>query len=144
MKKVSLILSLFLFVATSSLYAQAYKLHNVMVSSLKLSDGKNTVRLPDGNGSLELVKRGDRFSDVVFTDAAGKTTRLAPIPAGTGQLPKPACKFPIPDACFGIPNANEIGMCICRPTDLTTGEDYSISLLLPAVQKVRDTPRKSN
>jgi hypothetical protein len=144
MKKVSLILSLFLFAGISGLHAQKYKLYDVLVSSVKLTDGKNTVRLPDGNGSLELVKRGKGFSDVVFTDAAGKTTRLAPKQAGTGQLPKPACKFPIPDACFGTPSASEIGMCICRPTDLTTGEEYSISLLLPAVQKVRDASRKSN
>lgn len=143
MKKVSLILALFLFAAVSSLYAQV-TMSDVLVSSIKMRDGKNTVRLPDGQGSLELVKRGDRFSNVVFTDAAGKITRLAPKPAGTGQSPKPACKFPIPDACFGTPNASEIGMCICRPTDLSNGEDFSISLLLPAVQKVRDTPRKSN
>jgi hypothetical protein len=144
MKKVSIILSLFLLAATGSLFAQSYKLENVLISSAKLSDGKNTVRLPDGKGSIELVKRGDKFSDVVFTDAAGKSTRLAPAPAGTGGVPKPACKFPLPDACFGTPNAGQMGMCICKPTEVSNGGDYTVSLLLPAVQKVREAANKSN
>jgi hypothetical protein len=116
---------------------------DVLISSVKMSDGKNTVRVPDGKGSIQLVKRGTRFSDVVYTDAAGKTTRLSPVQPGTGGAPKPACKFPIPDACFGIPNNQSVGMCICKPTDLSSGEEYTISLLLPAIQKVRDASARN-
>jgi hypothetical protein len=137
MKKVTVVLALFLLACAHNLSAQRTNAQDVQVAA-KLSDGKNTVRVPDGKGSVQFVKRGDKFSDVVFTDAAGKTTRLAPKQTGTGNLPKPPCKFPLPDACFGTPNSGEIGMCICKPTDLSSGEEYTISLLLPAVQKVRD------
>jgi hypothetical protein len=138
MKKVSLILSMLVLATTGTLFAQSVTMSDVLISSVKINDGKNTIRVPDGKGTIQLVKRGDKFTDVVYTDAAGKESRLSPVRPGTGGAPKPACKFPIPDACFGIPNNQSVGMCICRPTDLSSGEDFSISLLLPAVQKVRD------
>lgn len=113
---------------------------DVMVSSVTLKEGVNTVPLPDGRGRITLIKRGDTFSNVVYTDAAGKAIRLAPN-NGTGNAPKPECKYPIPDACFGIPNNQNIGMCMCRPTDGASGA-YTISLLLPAVQKVREAANR--
>lgn len=149
MKKVSLILSMLVLV-TGALMAQSHSGGGTGKVSMqdfhfKPIEGKNTVRVPDGNGTLTFVKRGDRFSDVVYTDAAGKATRLAPVQPGTGGAPKPACKFPIPDACFGIPNNQSIGMCICKPTDISNGdEQYNIGLLLPAVQKVREAAAKTN
>lgn len=143
MKKVSLILSMLVLATTGTLFAQSVTMSDVLISSVKIKDGKNTIRVPDGKGTIQLVKRGDKFTDVVYTDAAGKESRLSPVRPGTGNLPKPACKFPIPDACFAIPNNQSVGMCICRPTDLSSGEDFSISLLLPAVQKVRDAAARN-
>ena len=96
------------------------------ISSLKLTDGMNTVRTPDGQSSFQFIKRGDSFSDVVFIDAHGHNIRLITKPASTnGQVPT-TCKFPIPDACFGIPDSSEIGMCICKPTNLSSGE-YTVT-----------------
>lgn len=138
MKKVSVILSMLVLATSASLMAQTTGKATRQDFSVKMSDGKNTLRVPDGKGTIELTKRGDRFTDVVYTDAAGKSTRLVPIRPGTGYAPKPDCKFPIPDACYGIPNNQSIGMCICRPTDIKSGEDYSIGLLLPAIQKARE------
>jgi hypothetical protein len=143
MKKVSFVFAVFLFITAGKLYSQNVTMTDVMISSVKITDGKNTIRVPNDKGTIQLVKRGDKFSDVVYTDAAGKATRLASAPAGTNGLPKPACKFPLPDACFGIPNSSQIGMCICRPTDITSGEEYSISLLLPAVQAAREAARRA-
>lgn len=149
MKKLSLILSMLVFAVTGNLMAQSHRTGSgggkVVMQDFhfKSTEGKNTVRVPNENGTLTFMKRGDRFSDVVYTDAAGKATRLSPIQPGTGAAPKPACKFPIPDACFGIPNNQSIGMCICKPTDLSSGEDFNISLLLPAVQKVREAAAKN-
>lgn len=104
-------------------------------------DGPNTVPLPNGIGALEFFARGDRFSDGVFTDARGKTTRLVPRADATASLPQPPCQYPIPDACFGSPN-KKIGLCICRPTDISAGggdpNAILIGLLLPAVQKIRE------
>ncbi|AXY78449.1 hypothetical protein D3H65_32650 [Paraflavitalea soli] len=128
---------------TGSLFAQSVTMSDVMISSVKIKDGKNTIQVPDGKGTIQLVKRGDKFTDVVYTDAAGKESRLSPVRPGTNGAPKPPCKFPIPDACFSIPNNQSVGMCICRPTDLSSGEDYSVSLLLPAVQKVRDAATRN-
>lgn len=145
MKKVSIVLSMLLLTAGSVAVAQTgYTMTDVLVSSVKLNDGKNTVRLADNKGIVAFTKRGDQFFDVVFTDASGKPTRLVQKPSGTGNLPKPTCQYPLPDACFGIPNSSEIGMCICKPTDLSSGEDYNISLLLPAVQKVREAAARRN
>ena len=101
--------------------------------------GAQTVVVPGGKGTLKFEKNGDRFTNVMYFDAAGKSYRLQTTPAGTGGAPNPSCKFPLPDACFGTADKN-IGMCICKPTDLAgnTGGEYSINLLLPAVQKVRE------
>lgn len=100
--------------------------------TLKLAEGNNTINIPDGRGTIKFVKRGDKISDVVYTDAAGKSTRMQ---SGTVPGPKP-CKCPIPDACYSIPNNQSIGMCICKACDLTSG-NHIVTLLLPAVQKIR-------
>ena len=118
--------------------ALTYELENVLISSVKPKEGNNTVPVPNGRGTIKFVKRGDKISDVVFTDAAGKSTRLNPAQPGTNGAPSPSCKFPIPDACFGTADKN-IGMCMCKPTNLSNGnEEVNIGLLLPAVQKVRE------
>jgi hypothetical protein len=138
MKKILLAVVVFAFAMVGRTNAQAVELENVMITSVKPADGSNTVRVPNGRGVIKFVKRGDKISDVVFIDAAGKQTRLAPVKPGTNGAPQPSCKFPIPDACFGTPNKN-IGMCMCKPTDLSSGGgEVNIGLLLPAVQKVRD------
>lgn len=135
-----MILSMLVLTTAGTALAQQSKTvnHNIDV---KLSDGKNTVRIPEDGGTLQFVKRGDKFSDVVYTDAAGKSSRLSPARPGTGAAPTPACKWPIPDACYSIPNNQSIGMCICKPTDVKNSGEFTIGLLLPAVQKVRDAAR---
>lgn len=144
MKKIFLAVAIFAFAMVSRTNAQAVQMEDVMITSLKLTDGSNTVRVPNGKGTIKFVKRGDKLSDVVFIDAAGKSTRLTPVKPGTNGAPQPSCKFPIPDACFGTPNKN-IGMCMCKPTDLSSGGgEYTIGLLLPAVQKVRDAAARGN
>ena len=92
---------------------------------------------------MKFDKTGDRFSNVVYTDAAGKQFRLAPVRPGTAGAPQPSCKYPLPDACFATADKN-IGMCLCKPTDKTSagGGEYTISLLLPAINKVRDAAAK--
>jgi hypothetical protein len=113
-----------------------------MISSVVLKDGANTVDVP-GRGTLKFTKRGDKFSNVVFTDVAGKTIRMAPSNGSTGAAPKLPCKYKLPDACFG--SGSQGAMCICRPTDIASGpnDPYSIGLLLPAVQAAREAARRS-
>lgn len=143
MKKILLAVVVFAFAMVSRTDAQRITLEEVMVSSVKTTDGTNTVRVPNGRGTVKFVKRGDKISDVVFIDAAGKQTRLSPVKPGTNGAPQPSCKFPIPDACFGTADKN-IGMCMCKPTDLSSGGgEVTIGLLLPAVQKVREAAARN-
>ena len=155
MKKVIVILSVILFAVAGSVSAQltagtpepsTYKvtMTDVLISSITMKEGTNRIPVPNGRGTLTLVKRGETFSDVVYTDAAGKSTRLAPNNGATENLPKTPCKYKIPDACFGSASQN-VAMCMCRPTDLASGpnDPYSIGLLLPAVQKVREAAARN-
>lgn len=136
MKKLIVMFSVCAFAIAAKVNAQVVIMEDVIVSSVKLNEGSNSVPVPNGRGTIKLVKRGNSFTNVVFVDAAGKTTRLQGTQAGTNGAPQPSCKYPLPDACYGGPQ--NIGLCICKPTDLTTGNDYNIALLLPAVQKVRE------
>jgi hypothetical protein len=151
MKKVISIATLLVFALVFNVSAQATKtpgdgssgymkieLKDVMISSVKLNEGANTVPVPGNMGILKFTKRGTSITNVIYTDAAGKAVRLQPNNGTANGAPKPACKCPLPDACFGTADKN-VGMCMCKPCDLSNGEEtYSIGLLLPAVQKVRE------
>jgi len=101
------------------------------------TSGAQTVPVPKGKGTLKFDKSGNKFTNVVFIDAAGKTHRMIPAKPGTNGAPQPSCKYPLPDACFATADKS-IGMCMCKPTDLNSNSPYTVALLLPAVQKVRE------
>jgi hypothetical protein len=139
MKKVITVLTMSLFAFTTSASAQTSTTDESRSESIsvrvKKTEGTNTVRLPNGRGTIKFVARGDKFLDVVYVDAAGGTTRLTPGAAGTAGAPKQDCPYPIPDACFGTANKN-IGLCMCRPTNLSAAEGGDptailIDVLLP-------------
>jgi len=149
MKKIMSIVTVLVFALSASAQVSnnnsgattAYKLENVMISSVKATDGANTVPVPNNRGSVKFTKRGTVITNVIYTDAAGKSVRLEPTSGAANGGSKPACKCPIPDACFGTADKS-VGMCICKPCNLSNGggDDGSIliGLLLPAVQKVRE------
>jgi hypothetical protein len=141
MKQLFFAVAFFAVAGLSKLNAQtSYTLENVLISSIKINDGSNTVQVPGGRGTLKFTKRGETFTNVVYIDAAGKESPLRP---STGNAPKPECKYPIPSACYSIPNNQNIGMCICRPNEVSAG-NYNISLLLPAVQAAREAARRTS
>ncbi|NBA87755.1 hypothetical protein GVN16_18445 [Emticicia sp. CRIBPO] len=145
MKKVIVVLTLIVVALIgNNASAQGYELENVLISSLKMKEGANTVQIPNGRGTIRFVKRGQSFSNVIFQDAAGKIERLNPNDGTTEGAPTPVCKCPLPDACFATANKN-IGLCMCKACDLTIGEpdSWSIGLLLPAVQKVREAAARN-
>lgn len=127
MQKVTFILTLLLITGISNAGAQTSDV--TTISSLKLTEGKNIVRIPDGSGSFEFVKRGDTFSEVVFRSSkvANNLKQIALAKNTNGKLPTP-CQYPIPDACFGIPNSSEVAMCFCKPTNLSGGE-YTVTFV---------------
>jgi hypothetical protein len=146
MKKVIGILSVLVFAFAANVSAQITQPGSTTEArpmdpftlNFVMKEGSNTVPLPDGRGTVKFTKRGDKFADVVFTDASGKATRLAPGNGSTDNLPKPPCKYKLPDACFG--GGGSAAMCICRPTNISNGgnpNEILIGLLVPAVQKVR-------
>jgi len=157
MKKILLVCTVCMFALAGNVFAQsAPQISEIVITKVQGKDpkgktmdlesfswgasnasGAQTVKLPNRRGTLKYVKTGDKFSDVVFIDAAGKSHRMTPTPQGTNGAPSPSCKYPIPDACFGTADKN-IGMCMCKPTDLNSNSPYTVALLLPAVQKVRE------
>jgi hypothetical protein len=138
MKKFIVMSVVFAIAAVGNLHAQRGQMEIASWSwSASNATGSQTVQVPGGKGTLKFDRRGDKFTNVVFIDAAGQTFRMTP-GKPTNGAPATPCKYPIPDACFATENKN-IGMCMCKPTDLTSngGGEYTITLLLPAVQKVR-------
>ncbi|HVK49870.1 MAG TPA: hypothetical protein VM488_18530 [Pseudobacter sp.] len=138
MKKVFVIAVMFVLAFATNSIAQTGSAGNREASkpvikeiNLKLVDGSNTITVPDGQGTIKFTKRGDKVTEVVYTDAAGKSSRMQ-----SSQVvgPKP-CKCPIPDACYSIPNNQSIGMCICKACDLSSG-NHVVTVWLPAVQKI--------
>ncbi len=77
---------------------------------VKLNDGANTIRVPNNGGTIQLVKRGDKFSEVVYTDAAGTSSRLSPVRPGSNMASQPACRYPIPVRVTQSPTTRKIGM----------------------------------
>lgn len=101
---------------------------DVILSGVNLKEGTNRMQTKELLGTLLFVKSGNTFSDVIFTDEAGKSTRLTPARGGTDGAPTPTCKTKLPDACFSSPDKN-IGMCICKPGDITNGDEvYTIKV----------------
>ena len=137
MKKVIAIITVCLFAVAGNVSAQSQSAGKVVFQDFhftsNLTEGQNTIVVPDGKGTVKFTKRGSTFSNVIYTDAAGKSTRLQPGTGAANGAPAPSCKCPVPDACFGTENKS-IGMCICKPCDVSSGNGpYTIGLLLPAV-----------
>jgi hypothetical protein len=117
-----------------TVYSQL-KSEPVIISGVTMREGTNTITVPKGRGTLTFMKRNEFFSNVIFTDAAGKTSRLVPIIGASSAL-KPTCQFPIPEASFGTTG---IGLSICRAS-VTPGNSglFKVSLLLPENKKSED------
>jgi hypothetical protein len=145
MKKMFLAGLLFTFAMATQVNAQSNK--EIGIESFQWgatsASGAQTITVPGGKGTVKFDKTGDRFTNVVYTDASGKQFRLAPVRPGTAGAPPPTCKTPLPDACFGTANKN-VYMCICKPTDFAgnSGGEYSIAILVPAINKVREAAAK--
>ena len=92
-----------------------------------MKEGMNSMLVKEGKGTLQFVKKGDSYADVIFTDENGKVIRLMPATGGTNGAPTPECKTKLPDACFGSADKN-IGMCICKPDNISNGVDQGYTV----------------
>jgi hypothetical protein len=100
----------------------------ITLSTGALHDGQNSMLIKQGKGTLQFTKNGDKFSNVIYKDSTGAIIRLIPVPAGTQGAPRPDCKYPLPDACFGTADKS-IGLCICKPNNISNGKGpYTFAL----------------
>ncbi len=137
MKKILFISAMFLMAMTTKLMAQRdsdgmVDAADYVIWRKTFAIGTQTEPIPGGKGSVKFTRQGDKFNNVIFTDAAGKTHRLLPAKPGTNGAPKPGCAYPLPDACFATADKN-IGMCMCKPGDLSNGETYEVTARIPPV-----------
>src|SRR4051812_42988840 len=59
----------------------AYELENIMISSVKLAEGRNVIPVSQTGGQIQFTKLSKStrsFTEVTYTDAAGKTVKLQP------------------------------------------------------------------
>lgn len=146
MKKLIAACILFIFAMTGKVSAQGQQalqngVSTMILDAASLKEGQNSMLIKQGKGTLQFTKNGNRFSNVSFKDSAGVVTRLVPVPAGTQGAPKPECKFPLPDACFGTADKN-IGLCICKPGDISGGYTISFRRKIPGNLKFNDITLK--
>lgn len=143
MKKVIAIITVCLFAVAGNVSAQSQSAGKVSYQDFhfttKLKDGENIVPVIRRNGGLSISLRLTAITKVEFIDSMGVRTILNPTREGGTAALQPVCKSKLSNGCFSSPDKS-IGVCICRPGNLSNGGDepYEIGLLLPAVQKVRE------
>jgi len=116
MKKI--ILATLLFGFTMGASAQyTYTLEDALISSITVKEGKNTLLTKHGKGTLEFVKSGERFSNINFKDAQGRSHTLTAVPANTPGLRKPDCTSATQLTCFVSKN-KDIAVFICKQDPL--------------------------
>jgi hypothetical protein len=144
MKKVIVVLSFLVVVIANQVLAQGAGKASFQDFhfTARLSEGLNTVQVPNGKGVIRVIKRGDTFLNMTYQDVAGKIERLTPNDGSSDGAPTPQCKCPMPDACYATANKN-IGLCMCKPCEVSADGEYNIALLLPAIQKIREAAARN-
>jgi hypothetical protein len=99
----------------------------------KLTQGENSVKVPRGTVKFFIDGAG-MVTKVLYQDLLGRSTQLSPV-KGTNGAPKPACKNPLPDACFGTADKN-IGICICKPNDISGKHTISFYYVAKQISNV--------
>jgi len=122
MKKIILVFTLFVFAIAGNSFAQTGGVHvaggDINFTAGKMKEGVNSITKA-GQGTLQFVKKGNSFSEVIFKDESGATTRLIPTPAGTGGAPNLENKTKSTDACFGTANKS-FGLCATKSGNIYT------------------------
>jgi hypothetical protein len=102
------------------------------------------VEIPKGMGTVKFQKSGDKFSDVVYVDAAGNTTRLVPVTAFRSNAGKLNCRKAGSNTLFESTDGS-ICMCITKsPVVAGASAPLTVSLALPVVQSTREGAPKTS
>ena len=77
-----------------------------------LPNGANNLLTIDNKQAVQLVKRGDTFSEVIIKDAAGNTTRLATAQGVVSGAQEAECNSRNPVMYFS--NGTNMGLVVCK------------------------------
>ena len=126
MKKIIIATLCIVFAVSAKAQLYKYKLEDVIISSITVKEGQNSVLTKHGKGTLQFTKTGDRFSNIVFKDSLGRSHTLSAIPANTAGAPRPECRSSSLNACFASAN-KDFGVCICKPDSKT--DEYVMTFM---------------
>jgi hypothetical protein len=126
MKKLILMLTVCTFAMAGTVSAQKAKKPQKPKREV-LATGKVVIQVVDGTETVELVRKDDTFSELMFTDAAGKKTRLVPARGVIPGAPGADCDSRSPVQYFNN-STSTIGLIICKGEQAGS---YYITLDLP-------------
>ena len=127
MKKLITVLTVCVFAVTVNVSAQGGgKVVLQDIHWITLKNGLNHLSSISGvGGAIQFEKKANSFSEVIYKDAAGNTTRLIPATGVVKGAPGTACKSDV----FFNDNVKNIGLVICKSN--TPDGGFHITLDLP-------------
>jgi hypothetical protein len=142
MKKILGLSVLAVFISTAPLQAQ-YKVefNDILITNVKIKEGANSIPVSTFKGTLKFVKKGDKYSNMIFTNSKGKLNKLFVAQTGSNGTVQPACKGST-QACFGTAD-NSITVYFCEPATTTTTQTRQTSIVVDLLDENPDaTPRR--
>ncbi len=96
-----------------------------------------TAIIPDGQGSIKMIKRGDGYAEVTHTNASRKVTRLSEVTRFPARGPKPSCKAGQSSTMYSSADGS-ITMMLCKLPVLADGNTaLNISVVMPVIETGR-------
>ena len=108
--------------------AQQYKyiIKDVLISSITVKQGQNSLLIKHGKGTLNFTIQGESISNINFKDSLGKTHSLTAMAANTPGAPKPDCDA---TSLTGFVSQNkDIAFFVCKK--ITAGRSPVTSLVI--------------
>jgi len=95
----------------------------IIITNIFMQEGTNTIPVKANKSTITLLKKGDFFSNVIFTDYAGNTFRLMPKHCGNS-----ICTIPLSAVCFGNNQTTVINICR-QPNEAGKPDAFTITIL---------------
>lgn len=128
MKKLIVVFIVFFFTTATKVSAQQFVAR--LTTRGGFTEGANTMIVTEGKGTIKFVKKGDSYSDVIFTDNKGKANRLSAVNPCSNTAVQTACEG-FTEACFATPD-KKVNIYFCRSAKLsgTTSRQTTITIAL--------------